>query len=90
MSAGMGATVQSASRMDLVSGRKSGRLAGVERYLARDARGETFFAPRVEGALQADDEVEGFGGEDFSVTGGDGCGEGDACGSGDGGHRAPW
>ena len=69
-SRGMGATVQSASRTP--SGRrsrKSGKLAGVDRLLPLDARGEQRLASRVELAHERLDELQRLRGEDDLTTG---------------------
>ena len=52
-------------------GEEVGLVAGVESFLALVAGVEQLFAAGVEGALQVDDEGDGFGGEDCGVAFGD-------------------
>ena len=58
ISAGRGATVHADSRMERVSSRKFGLLAGVESLLPLLACVEQLLAAGVEGALQVHDESQ--------------------------------
>ena len=63
-SAGIGATVQSPSRIAFVSGRKSGSLAGVKVFWRSAPRQQLEAAP-VEAAVQVGDEGERLGAQNF-------------------------
>ena len=67
-SAGSGATVQSASRMSAVSGRKSGRSPASRRAWRATRAARSSLAAGVELAVQGGEEGEGFGGEDGGVA----------------------
>ncbi len=71
-SAGRGATVHRSFADLACRGEEVGLLAGVERGLAGDAGGEELLAAAIELALEADDEGEGFGGENAVVAVGGG------------------
>ena len=66
-SAGIGATFQSPSRIDFVSGRKSGNLPGVEVFLALHSPRQQLEPPPIEAPVQAGEERQRLGVEDFGL-----------------------
>ena len=72
-SRGIGATVQLLVRISAVSGRKSGKDAGIDFRLFLDTRGETLAPGRLESAGQLGQKTHCLLGQDLPVGFGNGC-----------------